>query len=336
MMEQNNVDALPALSLVIPTHNRAHLIVATIESALAQSIPFAEIIIVDDASTDDTIATVRRFGDRIKVIESFKVGVQGARNLGVEAASSNYITLCDSDDLLQAAFVETVTTWLASRQDIDSVYVNYQSFDESGTADDIMSGAPAGFLQGMRRDEQFLRDIPDLYARTVSFQPMMPSGATIKRSFYQAIGGFNPAFDRVPSEDWEYTLRAVAMGKTAICLVPLVLIRRHAGNDSQNLLRQALGEVDILKFALKHHEAAQTCREILEAGIRKRCHEVFYESFRRRQFAVAGSVFSWLEQKPNTLRFKLKALLIWAYTRFDKRTPYAVLDFPWPKECKNS
>ncbi|MES2831338.1 MAG: glycosyltransferase [Pseudomonadota bacterium] len=324
--------ARPEISLVIPTHNRAHLILHTIEAALTQTMPFAEILVIDDASTDDTLIRLRRFGQRIRVIESAKVGVQAARNLGVEIAASPYVTLCDSDDLLRPTFVETLSAWLAEHEEIDSVYVNYQSFDESGTAGDIMSGAPAGFLQGGCTDGQFVFDIPDLYARTVSFQPMMPTGATVKKFFYQAIGGFDPGFDRVPAEDWEYTLRAVAAGRTAICMTPLVLIRRHVGNDSRNLLRQALGEVDVLKFALKYHGAAQSYRDILLAGIRKRCHEVFYESFRRGQIGVAGSVFPLLERAPTTLRFKLKALLIRAYKRFDQRDAYTVLDFPPPKE----
>lgn len=324
--------ARPEISLVIPTHNRAHLILQTIEAALTQTMPFAEILIIDDASTDDTLIRLRRFGQRIRIIESAKVGVQAARNLGVEIAASPYVTLCDSDDLLKPTFVETLSGWLATHEEIDSAYVNYQSFDELGTAGDIMSGAPAGFLQGAQVDGQFLFDIPDLYARTVSFQPMLASGVTVKKSFYQAIGGFDPAFDRVPAEDWEYTLRAVAAGRTAICMVPLVLIRRHAGNDSKNLMRQALGEVDVLKFALKHHAAAQPHRDILLTGIRKRCHEVFYESFRRGQIGVAGSVFPMLEPKPTTLRFKLKALVIRAYKRFDQRDTYTVLNFPPPKE----
>lgn len=326
--------AWPDISLVIPTHNRAHLILETIEAALSQSRPFAEIIIIDDASTDDTLVRLRRFGHRIKVVEAAKIGVQAARNLGVEIASSPYITLCDSDDLLKPAFVETLCAWLASHDDVDSVYSNYQSFDEMGTAGDILSGAPAGFLEDACVDGQFLFDIPDLYAKTVSFQPMMPSGATVKRSFYQAIGGFDPAFEGVPSEDWEYTLRAVGIGRTAICMIPLVLIRRHAGNDSRNLLRQALGEVEVLKFALQHHAAAQPYREILLAGIHRRCHEVFYESFRKGQFAVARSVLPMIDHRPDTLPFKLKTLLMHAYAQWDRRDSYAVLKYPRPKARK--
>ncbi len=166
------------------------------------------------------------------------------------------------------------------------------------------------------------------------FQPMMPSGATIKKSFYQAIGGFDPAFDRVPSEDWEYTLRAVSVGLTAICLAPLVSIRRHSGNDSQNLLRQTLGEVDILKFALQYHGAAHEYRNILVAAIHRRCHEVFYESFKQGKLAIAGSVLPLIERKPNTLPFKFKALLVWMYRVFDKRDTYTILDFRKPREKK--
>lgn len=318
------------VSLIIPTHNRALLVVQTVQAALRQTLAFDEIIVVDDASTDDTLLQLQPFTARIRVIASEKIGVQAARNLGVAAAHSPYITFCDSDDLLQPDFLQHISSWLVTHPEIDSVYSNYCSFQDGQTQADILSGAPAGFFDGALSDGDFVTDIPDLYKKTVTFQPMMPTGVTVKKCFYERIGGFNPAFDRVPSEDWEYTLRAIASGKTALCRRPLVRIRRHSGNDSRDLLRVMLGEVAVMQFALEHHASAQPYRQAFIQAIRKRHNEVFYKSFRTGQLRIAGAVFPFLEDQPATCRFRFKMLLMRLFTSFRKCELHSILQLPVP------
>src|SRR3954451_13476531 len=96
------------VSLVIPTYNRGELVEKAIASALDQGHAFAEIIVVDDASTDDTVARLERFNQCITLIRSGRGGVQRARNTGVAASGTPYVALCDSDDLLGAEFTETL------------------------------------------------------------------------------------------------------------------------------------------------------------------------------------------------------------------------------------
>ena len=87
-------------TVVVPTYNRGHLIKRTLESLLAQTWPFFEIIVVDDGSTDDTAAVVNDLGStqvsyyRIKNSER-----AAARNYGALHAKGNYINFFDSDDL---------------------------------------------------------------------------------------------------------------------------------------------------------------------------------------------------------------------------------------------
>jgi glycosyltransferase involved in cell wall biosynthesis len=305
--------------------------VETVQAALAQTVPFAEIIVVDDASPDDTLLQLQQFGQRIRVIPSKKIGVQAARNLGVATATSKYVTLCDSDDLLQPEFLHQMGDLLAAHPKIDSIYSNYQSFCGEKIENDILSGAPKGFFDGANVNGDLVTDIPDLYAKTIVFQPLLPSGATIKKHFYERIGGFDPVFDRVPSEDWEYTLRAIANGKIAVCTIPLVRIRRHGGNDSYDLLRAALGEVEVMKFVLRHHPFAQRYRHVLLEAIRKRYDQVFYESFRARRFNMAGAVFPLLENRPTTYRFRFKSLIMFFYRKFNRCELHNVLQLPKEK-----
>lgn len=86
--------------VVIPTYNRADLIAATLQSVLAQEQPAARIIVVDDGSTDDTVARARAFAPAVTVLEQTNAGPGAARNRGIDAADDcDYIAFLDSDDL---------------------------------------------------------------------------------------------------------------------------------------------------------------------------------------------------------------------------------------------
>lgn len=294
------------ITLVIPSFNRADLIVETIESALNQTRPFAEIIVVDDASTDNTLDRLRQFEGRISVIASEKVGVQSARNKGVDAATTQYVTLCDSDDLLAPNFVDVVSSWLAQNAKCDSLYSNFVTFNDTSTDPDKFSMAPKGFFEGSVQNGNFLSDIPDLYGKTVAFQPLFSSGVTIKKIFYESIGGYNQAFNGVGSEDWEYTLRAIQAGKTSICTLPLVKIRRHSGNDSFNKIRMSLGEVTVLEHALKYHEAAIKYSKIIEDSINKRRIQAFEVAFGLKQYDTAILILPSIAKSPRNIKFRIK------------------------------
>lgn len=90
----------PNISIVIPTHNRAHLLLRAIESILTQNFQKFELIIVNDASTDDTATLVKSISDeRIRLINLNKnQGASKARNIGIKAANAKYIAFLDSDD----------------------------------------------------------------------------------------------------------------------------------------------------------------------------------------------------------------------------------------------
>ncbi len=89
----------PQVSVVIPTFNRARSVVEAVESVLAQTYRGAEVIVVDDGSTDDTSAVLTTFGGRIRVIRQENGGVSSARNAGVLAARAPWVAFLDSDDL---------------------------------------------------------------------------------------------------------------------------------------------------------------------------------------------------------------------------------------------
>jgi GT2 family glycosyltransferase len=90
--------AAPRVSVIIPTYNRADLVCRAIDSALAQTHPDIEIIVVDDGSTDATPGRLAAYGARIRVLRQPNAGVCAARNNGIALAGGEFIAFLDSDD----------------------------------------------------------------------------------------------------------------------------------------------------------------------------------------------------------------------------------------------
>lgn len=298
-----------AISLVIPTYNRGDLIGETIDSALRQQRPFAEIIVVDDGSTDATAAVLAGFGERIRVIGVANGGVQRARNTGVAAARTDWIALCDSDDLLEPLYCAAMDDYLRTEPPCDAVYCNFVAFDENGDQPDKFGQAPAGFLDGAHRIGAFWQDLPDLVLRTLEYQPLFPSGSLVRKSTYEAIGGYDPRFNRVGAEDWEFVLRLAAAARISLCATPLVRVRKHAGNDSLDTDRQVRGCVQILEFALEHHPHAQRYRDAIERDIDARRLLLFDGAFARGEFDRAAELLGQFRRPPRARRFRLKVFI---------------------------
>lgn len=88
-----------AVSVIIPTFNGAQFIGRTLDSILQQDYPPAEIIVVNDGSTDDTASVVRTYAPGVRLIDIENGGPTGARLTAVRAAKSEWVAFCDSDDL---------------------------------------------------------------------------------------------------------------------------------------------------------------------------------------------------------------------------------------------
>lgn len=298
------------ISLVIPTYNRGELLTATVESALSQTIPFKEIIVVDDGSTDDTEKRMKAYRASIVYIKTENQGVQMARNTGFAAARSPYVTLCDSDDLLAPEFMATTKEWLSAHPETDLIYCNFVNFGDGAKSIDKFSQGPSDYFNGAKTSGEFIFDVPELYIRSTQFQPMFPTGSTCRRDFYLEIGGYDPRFKGVGSEDWEFCLRATSRGNIALCTKPLARIRRHAGNDSASSLHMNLGEIHILEYALEHHASAKPHAAAICAGIRERKIRAFDGAYASENLDLAASLLAQLAPPPAGIKPMLKRLIL--------------------------
>jgi glycosyltransferase involved in cell wall biosynthesis len=87
------------VSVVIPTFNHARFVVQAVDSALRQTVEPADVVVVDDGSTDDTRSRLAPYFDRIRYLVQPNQGVSAARNLGVRAGRGGFVAFLDSDDV---------------------------------------------------------------------------------------------------------------------------------------------------------------------------------------------------------------------------------------------
>jgi len=89
----------PLVSIIIPVYNGEKYIAQAIESVFRQNHPHVEVIVVNDGSTDGTLATLERFGEKVRIISQENKGQAVARNVGIKLAHGSIIGLLDADDM---------------------------------------------------------------------------------------------------------------------------------------------------------------------------------------------------------------------------------------------
>ncbi len=221
----------PAVSVVIPTYNYGPLVGEAVASVLAQTRPAAEVIVVDDGSTDDTPARLAEFGDRIRVIRQANAGLSAARNAGITASAGEYVALLDSDDAFHPRKLERQVEYLAAHPAVG--LCGTASFSDPGRMWPVVDGVPAG--RRMTRDELVLKAW------------FSPSSALFRRAVVDAVGLFDTELKSV--EDRDYWIRASARFGVAKLADPLTFYRIQPGSMSRNPERMEAAERQVLAKA---------------------------------------------------------------------------------------
>lgn len=274
------------VSVLIPTYNRADILPETVDSILSQSHPPAEVIIVDDGSTDNTREVVARFGGRVRYHFTPNGGICHARNMAASLASSAFIAFCDHDDLWRSDKLEQQMALHTSNPSLRYSFTNFSIVSDGvWNKRTKLDDAPADFFADALSDGTRPFEYPNsLYEALLSFQPVWPSTIVLQRSFFNQLGGFRTELGKNPSEDLEFTLRCVQDGPIGIVREPVVGVRRHATNYSNNAFLVILGQVEILEYVLKHHSNPPATRALIQDQIYLRRVEASYGAFRLEDF----------------------------------------------------
>ena len=124
---------MPTVSVILPVFNVEHYVGQAVASVLNQTYSDFELLVVDDGSTDASLAVCGRFrDDRIRVIRQANRGLAGARNTGIRHARGGYIAFLDADDLWLPAKLEAHVMHLRTRKEVGVSYSQSSFIDEHG------------------------------------------------------------------------------------------------------------------------------------------------------------------------------------------------------------
>ena len=121
-----------AVSAIIPTYNRAHLIERSILSVLSQLENNDELIVIDDGSVDDTEKVVAQFGNRLRYVRTSNQGVGAARNRGVKESKNPLVTFLDSDDVWLPGKTKLQRTFMEATPEVLFCFSNHCFRTEEG------------------------------------------------------------------------------------------------------------------------------------------------------------------------------------------------------------
>lgn len=212
-------DKKPRVSVCIPTYNRARYIGKTIQSILNQTFSDFELIIVDNASADNTEEVVRKFMEKDNRIRYYKnaknIGMHPNWNRAIELATGDYIAIFHDDDLYHPTILEKEVALLNAHNNVGFVDTGGYIIDEKGTK----IGTWVYERQIITSGINFI-----LNTLKTAFCPINCPSVMVKRECYEKVGYFTDKF--IPS-DYDMWLRICEYFDVGYIKEPLFNYRRH-------------------------------------------------------------------------------------------------------------
>jgi hypothetical protein len=215
-------------SVVIPTRNRRDLLERTLQSVWMQSRPADEVLVVDDASTDDTVAWLDSQGGRLRVLQSGGAGPGAARNTGARAATGDYVAFLDSDDLWFPWTLATLAAAIDLHQQPSYIGSSFRQFADE--AELKSESAAVAEVQSFAN-----------YFSTWPRQLVIGAGMiVVRRDVFLQCGGF--CEEPVNLEDHDLSLKlGLAPGFLHIMRPVTMAWRMHPGGVTRDLGKSARG-----------------------------------------------------------------------------------------------
>lgn len=263
---------LPTFSVVVPTYNYAHFLGKAIESILIQGREDTQILLVDDASTDNTPEVAKSFESKIHYIRNDKnLGAAGSWRTGLKLAHGKYLIKLDADDELEPGCFDAIEQAFRSDPEIgivlSSVWVN-REHKRKKELELIADGD-----QTLTAEEFRLRLLKKFFFR-------MP-GCALRREFL--LGHALPVASLYQIHDWEYFLRVTKGHKARLLANPggTYLIHSKSITATAQSENRLINDINSwLEFATFPGEHQLSSQELI--FLRKSCAELMFIDYKRQ------------------------------------------------------
>lgn len=291
----------PAVSVVMPCLNSAATIAASALSALDQTLRDIELLVVDNGSTDATVAFVEAIGDqRLRLLRQPLRGVSAARNLGIEEARAGLIAFLDADDTWRPDCLEKLRAGLEARPSAVLAYCGWQNIGLAGHRGDPF--VPPDYEQ------------PDKIEKLLAGCRWPIHAALTRTPAVRAAGGFSTRF--AYAEDFGLWLRVAAFAPIARVPEVLAFYHHHDGPrataDPVRAARQLrAAQRDFLERnpAISRSLGRRRVRRTVEGELLRRGMEAYWA----RNLDAAHAIFRMVVKAgyfaPSELRYILLGLL---------------------------
>jgi glycosyltransferase involved in cell wall biosynthesis len=204
------------VSVIIPCHNMAAYLAETIGSVLAQTYPAAEILVIDDGSTDESRAVAASFGPCVSLHTKPNGGPASARNLGMSLAQGTYLAFLDGDDLWHPEKLARQVARMEANPELSLLFSEAWMFRD---------------VEGTRHLLRQIGYTGDPTFRQLLFGDFIPNSTVLlRRSVVEEVGWLNEDRGLIGVEDYEYWMRIAHRRVMEGIAEPLGFYRLREGN----------------------------------------------------------------------------------------------------------
>ncbi|MCS6775344.1 MAG: glycosyltransferase [Chloroherpetonaceae bacterium] len=287
----------PTVSVIIPCYNQARFLPDAIESALGQTWPAVQVIVVDDGSTDATAEVCRQYADRILTLRQENAGLSAARNAGIAASDGEFLQFLDADDRIRPDKLMEQLQAFEAHPAVGVVYSEGVYIDAEGR---VTGPVPVNHPSG-----RVFHELLTLWG-TVAHAPL------VRRECLDRVGGFDPGLRSF--EDYDLWLR-IALHYPFLALDRVHFEYRVWGNTmSRNGPVMLHSAREILRRYGYVHPGCRECARARRAGLRRWKSLVSFMMMQQaRQYLAQGDrVRAWqnvlfvLRNNPGHIRHLLR------------------------------
>ncbi len=277
------------VSVIVPAYNVGDFVTAALRSVLAQTLQPAEVIVIDDGSTDSTAAGVAAIASPlIRYVRQANQGVSAARNRGLREATGDFIAFLDADDLWRPTMLEEHFQLVTASDDIVFSFSDFERFDHSSGH---LIGTQFPFYKELDSvpvvsvGDSAWRIRGDAFCQLVAFGefPSFTQAMMFRRSLIETV-----RFDerlRI-CEDSHFMLQAATHGVVVFSRKILTDVRRHGANATADFSSISLDKLTALS-RLQPHLSKTEHHAALAARLSRAHFDVSQLHANRREYRLA-------------------------------------------------